>query len=103
MSQAEPTDTDTHVDDASETSPLWKRLLYMIGFAFLGYLAFWAILLLSAVQFIYVMLNSERNDELAAFTENLLLFVGEALGFIAFIRKDRPFPFAPFPNARDRD
>lgn len=98
MSHTQSADQDANTPEASETSPHWKRLLYMIGFAFLGYLAFWAVLLLSAVQFVYVLLNSERNDQLAGFTGNLLLFLGEALGFIAFLREDRPFPFAPFPD-----
>lgn len=85
--------------EAEKSPPLWQRLLYMLGFAFLAYLAFWAILLLSALQFIFVALNSDKNNELAGFTRNLLLYLGEALGFIAFMRDERPFPFGPFPKA----
>lgn len=103
MTDTQSADPDATIEHASETPSHWRRLVYMLGFAFLAYLTFWAVLLLSAVQFVYVLLNSERNDELAGFTSNLLLYAGETLGFIAFIRKDRPFPFAPFPKTGETD
>lgn len=101
MSDANTAQPETPELSTEETMPLWQRLLYMLGFSFLAYLAFWAILLLSALQFIFVALNKDKNSELAGFTRNLLLYLGEALGFIAFMRDERPFPFGPFPKGSD--
>lgn len=103
MSDANTAQPETPEIEAEETMPLWQRLLYMLGFSFLAYLAFWAILLLSALQFIFVALNNDKNSELAGFTRNLLLYLGEALGFIAFMRDERPFPFGSFPKGNDED
>lgn len=83
-------------DDVNE--PLWQRLLYMLGFWFLGNIAFSVAILLGGVQFIVVLLKGEKNEELARFSRNLIQYVWGCLAFVVFVKEDKPFPFSSFPS-----
>lgn len=76
----------------------WQRVLYMIGFWFLGNIAFSLSILLGAVQFIVVLINGEKNGELAAFSKRLVAYVWECLTFITYGQEEKPFPFGKFPE-----
>ncbi|NIJ40197.1 hypothetical protein FHS78_000452 [Parvibaculum indicum] len=87
---------------ASETkadrSELFARLLWMIAFGFLGYVAFWASIFLGLVQLIVVAVTGAKNEELRGFTRNLAQYVWECVAFFVFARDDKPFPIGRFPN-----
>ncbi|HEY1711173.1 MAG TPA: DUF4389 domain-containing protein [Rhizomicrobium sp.] len=76
------------------------RLLYAIGFAFLAWLVFWALIVMSVIQFVVVAVNGRTNDELKAFTANLVQYLWELLAFITFTRDAQPFPLGPFPKTQ---
>lgn len=88
-------------DEVSE--PLWQRLLYMLGFWFLGNIGFSIAILLGGLQFIVVLLKGDKNEELASFSQNLIRYVWECLAFIVFVKEDKPFPFTPFPRGEGED
>ena len=88
-------------DDVNE--PLWQRLLYMLGFWFLGNIAFSVAILLGGIQFIVIFLKGDKNAELARFSRNLIRYVWECLAFVVFIKEDKPFPFTSFPHTDDED
>lgn len=88
-------------DDVNE--PLWQRLLYMLGFWFLGNIAFSVAILLGGIQFIVVLLKGEKNAELARFSRNLIRYVWECLAFVVFVKDDKPFPFTSFPSTEEED
>lgn len=75
------------------------RLLYALGFALLAWLAFWMLLVLSAVQFVVLLVTGRVNQELKSFNLGLLKYLWELLAFILFVRDEQPFPFGPFPRA----
>lgn len=97
--------TDSHTMDGNAVPqanprppfPL-TRLLYAIGYAVLAWLAFWFLLVLSALQFIVLMITGRVNPELRSFNLGLLQYLMELFAFISFARDDRPFPFGPFPT-----
>jgi len=93
----------SRLEQDEEEGPLWHRLLYMAGFWFLGNIAFSLSILLGAVQLIVVFLSGGKNEELASFSRRLIAYVFECLSFIVFDREDKPFPFGPFPEARNED
>jgi hypothetical protein len=74
------------------------RLIYAIGYMVLAWLAFWFLLVLSALQFIVLLVTGRVNPELRSFNLGLLQYLMELFAFISFVRDDRPFPFGPFPK-----
>jgi hypothetical protein len=75
------------------------RLFYAFGYAILAWLAFWFLLVLSALQFIVLLVTGRVNPELRSFNLGLLQYLMELFAFISFARDDRPFPFGPFPRS----
>lgn len=82
----------------ADRSELFGRLLWMIAFGFLGYVAFWASIFLGLVQLILVAVTGSKNEELRGFTRNLAQYVWECVAFFVFARDDKPFPIGRFPN-----
>jgi len=82
----------------SGAEPLWQRLIYMLVFWLLGYVAFCISIFLAAVQLILLAVKKEKNEELLGFTRNLIQYVWECLAYIIFARDEKPFPFGKFPS-----
>ena len=95
--------TDSHTIDGGavpQTRPPFPfvRLLYAMGYAVLAWVAFWILLILSALQFAVLLVTGRVNPELRSFNLGLLQYLMELFAFISFARDDRPFPFGPFPK-----
>ena len=75
-----------------------ERLLYAIGFAFLAWVVLWVLIVVGVIQFAVFAINGRSNDELRNFSRNLVQYLFDLLGFVTFIRDERPFPFGPFPH-----
>jgi hypothetical protein len=97
--------TDSHTMDGNavpQSKPRapfpFVRLLYAFGYAILAWLAFWFLLILSALQFVVLLVTGRVNPELRSFNLGLLQYLMELFAFISFARDDRPFPFGPFPK-----
>ena len=82
----------------TDRSELFARLLWMIAFGFLGYVAFWASIFLGLVQLIVIAVTGSKNEELRGFTRNLAQYVWECVAFFVFAREDKPFPIGRFPD-----
>ena len=99
-------DTSAHSGDesgagdqaSSGRKELWIRLLYMIGYWFLGNVAFSVAIFLGALQFVVVLITGNKNEELRSFSRNLIQYVWECLAFVIFARDDKPFPLGRFPS-----
>ncbi|MBA4210062.1 MAG: hypothetical protein C0454_11075 [Parvibaculum sp.] len=85
-------------DASSARKELWIRLLYMIGFWFLGNIAFSVAIFLGALQFVVVLVTGAKNEELRGFSRNLIQYVWECLAFVVFARDEKPFPLGRFPS-----
>lgn len=93
-------DSDPKKLEGSGEEPLWQRLLYMLGFWFLGNIAFSLAIFLGAVQFVVILLRGSKNEDLRGFSRNLIQYVWEALAFVVFARDEKPFPFGKFPAVK---
>ncbi|MBI1262835.1 MAG: DUF4389 domain-containing protein [Rhizobiales bacterium] len=82
----------------SERKELFFRFLFMLAFWFLGYIAFSLSILLGAVQLVVILIKGSKNDELAAFSRNLIQYVWQCLAFISFATDEKPFPLGTFPK-----
>ncbi|MDO8839573.1 MAG: DUF4389 domain-containing protein [Parvibaculum sp.] len=97
---ASPADSGT---GTSGRRDLWMRLVYMIVFWFLGNVAFSVAIFLGAVQFVVILVTGGKNEELRAFSRNLVQYVWECLAFVIFAREDKPFPLGKFPSVTADD
>lgn len=86
--------------EGSGGETLWQRLLYMLGFWFLGNVAFSLAIFLGVVQFVVILLRGEKNEDLRGFSRNLIQYVWEALAFVVFVQDEKPFPFGKFPSVK---
>ena len=96
--------TDAHAANGTLPQPVkapfpFVRLLYSLGFAVLGWLAFWLLLVLATVQFVVLLITGRVNEELKSFNLNLLQYLWEVCAFIIFVRDEQPFPLGPFPRS----
>ncbi|MGH6888911.1 MAG: DUF4389 domain-containing protein [Rhizomicrobium sp.] len=98
MADGHTIDGSANVGPAPRTPFPGVRLLYALGFALLAWLAFWMLLVLSAVQFVVLLVAGRVNPELKNFNLSLLQYLWELLAFILFERDEQPFPFGPFPR-----
>ncbi len=74
------------------------RLLWAIGFAFLGWVALWIVFVLAIVQFVMLAANGHVHEEIKRFSLSLIQYLWEVLAFVAFVRDEQPFPIGPFPK-----
>ncbi len=97
---ASPADSST---GTSGRRDLWMRLVYMVVFWFLGNVAFSVAIFLGAIQFVVILVTGDKNEELRAFSRNLVQYVWECLAFVIFAREDKPFPLGKFPSVTADD
>jgi hypothetical protein len=75
-----------------------SRLLYSLLFAVIAWFAFWVILLLAAVQLIFILANSRVSEDLRRTSLNAIQYLWELLAYISCVRDEQPFPVGPFPS-----
>jgi hypothetical protein len=78
---------------------LWIRALFMIMFGVIAYVAVLVLFLLSLIQFIVYLVNQAPNNDLRQICRELVGYVSVVLGYLVFVRDEKPFPFAPFPRS----
>jgi hypothetical protein len=76
----------------------FERMFYSIGFGVVAFFAIQLIFVLAFAQFVIFAINGHVNDELKGFLLRLVQYLWELLAFVAFVRDEKPFPFAPFPK-----
>jgi len=76
-------------------SDRWMRLLYMVVFAIIGYVAYWLILFLAAVQFGLTLLTGQPNENLKDFAAKLDAYLKSVTDFLGYASDTVPFPFSP--------
>ena len=84
--------------DTGQDEALWVRLLFMLGYWFLGNLAFSVSIFLGALQFVVILIRGEANGELKKFSRNLIRFVWQCLAYVTFNSDEKPFPLSRFPD-----
>lgn len=92
-----PQDTET----TSEDKVTWERALYMLLFGFIGYFAFWVIVLIAIVQLVVTLVNKSPNEDLLTFGRNLTEYLKQITSYLGFASEEKPCPFSPFPKTGD--
>ncbi|MDP6121478.1 MAG: DUF4389 domain-containing protein [Rhodospirillales bacterium] len=77
----------------------WMRLVSMILFIVVFNVAELVIAFVVVVQFVIKLFTGEVNAHLAEFGDGLATYFRQMIAFLTFRTEDRPFPFAPWPQA----
>lgn len=76
----------------------WLRLVYMLLFAVLLYVAGFVMGVIIVLQFLFALLSGNANKNLRQFGESLALYIYRVLQFLTYSREDKPFPFSDWPE-----
>jgi len=77
---------------------VFKRFLYMFGFAIVGKIALFVVFVLAFVQLIFTLINKEPNEDLKRFAANMAEYQKQIAEFLGFVTEVKPCPCSPFPN-----
>lgn len=77
----------------------WLRLVYMLLFAVLLYVAGFVMGVIIVLQFLFALLSGSANRNLRQFGESLALYIYRVLQFLTYSREDKPFPFSDWPES----
>ena len=88
-------------ETTSHDKVTWERALYMLLFGFIGYFAFWVIVLIAIVQLVVTLVNKVPNEDLLTFGRNLTEYLKQITSYLGFASEEKPCPFSPFPKTDD--
>ena len=75
------------------------RGLYIVLFALIYSIAEVVIATVVVLQFGFVLITREKNDNLLAFGAQVSAFIYQVLRYVTFNSDERPFPFDDWPAA----
>jgi len=81
----------------------WTRLVYMMLFAVVLYLALLVVAFVAVVQFVTKLFTGKVNQQLAEFGDGVASYFRQMIAFLTFHTEDKPFPLAPWPQTSPRD
>lgn len=90
------------MEDQTKTNILnaetWMRLLYMIVFVLLSFVARMVIWVVAVLQFLLVLITGEGNPNLRDLGQGTSKWTYQAFLFLTFNRDEKPFPFSDWPE-----
>lgn len=91
---------DDEMKDNLTARATWVRAVWMILFAVALYVTEFVLAAVAIVQFLSALIAGRPFDRLAEFGAQLAQWIGEVVAFLTFASEAKPFPFAPWPDAR---
>ena len=85
-----------HVKDRN----VWMRVLFMLLYAAVYYVA---VIVLSAViiaQFLFVVVTARKNERLLGLGAQLSAFIYQIITYLTYNTDERPYPFRDWPEAQ---
>ena len=77
----------------------WMRLLFMVLFVVLYAVSRIVVGAVVVLQFLIVLINGERNDNLLRLGGSLARYTYDIVRYLTFNTDDKPFPYAGWPSA----
>lgn len=74
------------------------RLLMSILFAVITYFAIHVVMFAAVIYWVLIAINREPHPEFRQVLRALVQYVGQTLGYVAWLHDDKPFPFGPLPK-----
>jgi hypothetical protein len=90
------------MEDTSQAQPIesrqvWVRGLFMLLFALALGIAQMALNFIAIVQFLWLLIQRERNEYLARFGASLSNWLAQVGRFQSGASDEKPFPWRPWP------
>ena len=106
--EPEPTSDDSREHSEMKKNvksrPTWLRLVFMLILGLLYGLSRVVLGVVVIIQFFYVLLSGETNDELKSFGHSLAIYSYQIIEFLTFNSDEKPFPFdSGWPTSLPRD
>lgn len=83
------------------SSKHWLRLLFMVLFAVILYVAAIVMSFLVALQFLFSLISGRDNRNLRGFGQSLALYIHQTLRFLTYNSEQKPFPFDDWPSTEE--
>lgn len=97
--------TQTKRSDLTQTDDrrgVWMRGLWMLVLAVLFELGKVVLFVAALVQFLWLLVNRERNEPIADFGAELATWQGQVTRYLTGATEARPFPFARWGEVETR-
>ena len=92
---------DNIIDNLKQS---WIRIILMVVFAVVLYLAIPLVLLvLMIAQVLFVLITGESNANLRSLGAALSTYIFQIVQFMSYVTDVKPFPFSDFPKAENDD
>jgi len=78
----------------------WLRVLFMVLFAFCGWVSSSLIGLVAFLQLLFALVTARENDNLRRLGSSLAQYVAELANYLTYNTDQKPFPFAEWPAAK---
>jgi hypothetical protein len=79
-------------------SEYWRRILYMIGYSFIGYFVLIGLFFVAVVQALHVLLTQRRSPDVETLARNMTRYLFEVMAFVSWASDEKPFPAQSFPG-----
>jgi len=91
-----PQETKKSLQDSST----WKRILYMLLFAFAYNVVEVVIMTIVIIQIFFKLITGSVNERLQLFGKQAATYAYDVLLFLTFNSEEKPFPFAAWPDVK---
>lgn len=81
------------------SSKHWMRLVFMLLFSVILYVASMVVWILVIIQFLFSLITGQDNLKIRQFAYSLSTYIYETLKFLTYSSEEKPFPFADWPAA----
>ncbi len=81
-------------------SNTWKRILYMLLFAFAYSVAEFVLMAVAIVQVLFKLITGDINENLKILGKQTAFYIYDVMLFLTFNTEKKPFPFSAWPDGK---
>ncbi len=91
---------EKNVETCVKDKSVWMRLLYMILFVILYWVAEVVIFAVAVYQFLSVLFTGNKDEKILNLGKSLSAYVYQVLQFLTFNTESKPYPMGDWPDAK---
>lgn len=91
---------DKSIETCIKDKSVWMRLLYMLLFTVLYFIAEVVIFAVAVYQFLSVLFTGSKDEKILNLGKSLSAYVYQVLQFLTFNTETKPYPMSDWPEAK---